>query len=40
MGLTFKKQDDLEKLFNKFASIPDPKKVSDKKSDKDKKSKK
>lgn len=26
MGLTFKRQDDLEKMFDKFASIPDPKK--------------
>ena len=26
MGLTFKRQDDLDKLFDKFASVPDPKK--------------
>ncbi|BDR60441.1 SPJ_0845 family protein [Lactobacillus xylocopicola] len=26
MGLTFKKQDDLEKLFDKFATVPDDKK--------------
>ncbi|GHV98120.1 hypothetical protein lacNasYZ03_03210 [Lactobacillus nasalidis] len=28
MGLTFKRQDDLDKLFDKFASIPDPKKAA------------
>lgn len=28
MGLTFKRQDDLDKLFDKFASVPDPKKVA------------
>lgn len=27
MGLTFKRQDDLDKLFDKFASVPDPKKA-------------
>ncbi len=26
MGLTFKKQDELEKLFDKFATIPEDKK--------------
>ncbi|WP_255534797.1 MULTISPECIES: SPJ_0845 family protein [Lactobacillus] len=26
MGLTFKKQDELEKLFDKFATVPDDKK--------------
>ncbi|MDA3800564.1 SPJ_0845 family protein [Lactobacillus delbrueckii] len=24
MGLTFKRQDNLDKLFDKFASVPDP----------------
>ena len=28
MGLTFKRQDDLDKLFDKFASVPDPKKAA------------
>lgn len=28
MGLTFKRQDDLDKLFDKFASVPDPKKTA------------
>ncbi|GHN43724.1 SPJ_0845 family protein [Lactobacillus delbrueckii] len=28
MGLTFKRQDDLDKLFDKLASIPDPKKAA------------
>ena len=26
MGLTFKKQDELEKLFDKFATVPEDKK--------------
>ncbi|CAM3107385.1 MULTISPECIES: SPJ_0845 family protein [Lactobacillus] len=34
MGLTFKKQDNLERLFDKFATVPEDKK---KKSNKDKK---
>ena len=28
MGLTFKRQDDLDKLFDKFASVPAPKKAA------------
>ena len=28
MGLTFKRHDDLDKLFDKFASVPDPKKAA------------
>lgn len=28
MGLIFKRQDDLDKLFDKFASVPDPKKAA------------
>lgn len=34
MGLTFKKQDNLERLFDKFATVPEDK---TKKSNKDKK---
>lgn len=43
MGLTFKNANDLDKMFDKFASIPDPKKTpkkpKSKENDKDKKDK-
>jgi hypothetical protein len=38
MGLTFKKQDDLEKLFDKFATVPEKRKKHLEK-EKDKKAK-
>ncbi|WP_276508983.1 SPJ_0845 family protein [Lactobacillus acetotolerans] len=37
MGLTFQKQDDLDKMLDKFAVVPDPKKKA---RDKDKSKKK
>lgn len=36
MGLTFKKQDDLEKMLDKFAIMPEDLKVSGKGKDKEK----
>lgn len=39
MGLTYKKQDELEKLFDKFATVPKDKKIKLTKDKDDKKKK-